>query len=447
VSDVQKGGRVPPHNLEAEQACLGAILLDPENTMDQVLLQLKPDDFYRHAHQRIFSAIKDLVSKNEAIDLITLTDELSAQKLLDQVGGASYVSSLTSVVPTSANVQYYANIVRDNSLRRTLLRISADISNEAFDESMEISHVIDDAERKIFDITDGQVSEGFKKARDIVNLAVTTIESYYKNQGNYTGIASGFPVLDDMTDGFQNSEFIIIGARPSIGKTALALTMTRNICLRHKVPTGFFSLEMADMQLMQRMISMETHISGGNLRKGLLKASDFHSIMDVASEIYDAPLYISDTPNMRLLDLKAQARRMKAQHDVKIVFIDYISIITPENNMMDRHLQVAEISRSLKALARELEIPVVALSQVSRDSEGKAPHLASIRESGAIEQDADVVMFLHRDRSHDKEMADANQGIETQLILAKNRNGPVGTVDINFLPSYAEYVSLDRHGI
>jgi replicative DNA helicase len=177
VSDVQKGGRVPPHNLEAEQACLGAILLDPENTMDQVLLQLKPDDFYRHAHQRIFSAIKDLVSKNEAIDLITLTDELSAQKLLDQVGGASYVSSLTSVVPTSANVQYYANIVRDNSLRRTLLRISADISNEAFDESMEISHVIDDAERKIFDITDGQVSEGFKKARDIVNLAVTTRES------------------------------------------------------------------------------------------------------------------------------------------------------------------------------------------------------------------------------------------------------------------------------
>lgn len=445
MSDIQKhGGRVPPHSIEAEQACLGAILLDPEQTLDQVVLQLRPSDFYRNAHQKIYTAIKDLAARNEPIDLITLNDELQAQKMLDQVGGVSYISGLTDVVPTSANVGYYAGIVKENSLRRTLLRISAEISGEAYDESQEISQVIDDAERKIFDITDGQVSEGYKKARDIVNLAVETIESYYNNAGNYTGIASGFTTLDDMTDGFQNSEFIIIGARPSIGKTALALSMTRNICLRHHIPTGFFSLEMANMQLMQRVISMESRIPGGNLRKGLLKASDFHSIMDVASVIYDAPLYIGDTPNMRLLDLKAQARRMKSQHDVKIIFIDYLSIITPENNGMDRHLQVAEISRSLKALARELEIPIVALSQVSRDSEGKAPHLASIRESGAIEQDADVVLFLHRDRSHDKELAENMQGVETQLILAKNRNGPVGTVDINFLPSYAEYVSLDR---
>ena len=443
MSDLPRG-RVPPHNIEAEQACIGAILLNPKDiVMDEVYVLLKPSDFYRATHQKVYTAIKNLANRQEAVDLITLTDELQAQKLLDQVGGVSYISTLTSMVPTSSNVLYYVNIVKENSLRRILLRMTADISDEAFDESREIGHIVDDAERRIFDIMNNQFSDGFKNTRTVVPTVIKNIELRYKNPDEYTGIATGFTELDNMTDGFQDSEFIIIGARPSIGKTALALSMTRNICLRKMVPTGFFSLEMADMQLMQRLLSMETLIRSDFLRKGKLREADFHSLMDAAGVIYEAPLYFCDTPNMRLLDLKAQSRRMKAQYDVKIIFIDYLSIITPENDMKDRHLQVAEVSRSLKALARELEIPIVALSQVSRDTEGKEPHLASIRESGAIEQDADVVIFLHRDRSNDMEL----QVVETQLIVAKNRNGPVGRFNINFRPAYAEFVSFARSDV
>ena len=437
-------GRVPPHNIEAEQASLGAILLNPKDLiMDEVFSRLQASDFYRSAHQKIYIAIQKLAARSEAIDLITLTDELQSQKLLESVGGASYISTLTSIVPTSSNVLYYVGIVKQTSMRRILLRMAADISDEAFDESQEVGKVIDEAERRIFDITNDQVSRGFKLIKEVVPSVVDTIETRYNNPGVLTGVPTGFSELDDMTDGFQNSEFIIIGARPSIGKTALALSIARNICLRgeKRHPTGFFSLEMAEMQLVQRLLAMETHIPGNYLRRGRFKAADLHNLMDIMSEVYEAPLYISDTPNMRLLDLKAESRRMKSFHDVEIIFIDYLSIITPENDMKDRHIQVAEVSRSLKSLARELNIPVVALSQVSRDTEGKEPHLASIRESGAIEQDADLVIFLHRDRTHDNEV----QAVETQLIVSKNRNGPVGRLDVNFLPPYAEFVPLDPH--
>ncbi len=435
-------GRVPPHNIEAEQACLGAILLNPKDTvMDEVHVRLRSEDFYRQAHQKIYTAILNLFSKGEAVDIITLTDELQSQNLLNEIGGASYISTLTSTVPTSSNVQYYVGIVWENSMRRTLLRLAVDISDDAYDTSGNIEQILDRSEQKIFDVTNTQFAGNFRQVRETISRAIATIEDHYNNPWQHTGVASGFTELDNMTDGFQKSEFIIIGARPSIGKTALALSMIRNICLRKdKQTAGFFSLEMADMQLMLRLISLETHIPSNLLRKGKIRQSDFHALMDVAGRIYEAPLFISDTPNMRLLDLKAQSRRMKALHNVEIIFIDYLSIITPENDGRDRHLQVAEVSRNLKALARELNIPIVALSQVSRDTEGKEPHLASIRESGAIEQDADVVIFLHRDRSQDNEVS----AVETQLIVAKNRNGPVGKIDINFLPPYAEFVALER---
>jgi replicative DNA helicase len=440
-----KTGRVPPSNIEAEQATLGSILLDYQRAIDQVMLILKPADFFRRGHQMIYEAMLDMEHRNEAIDLITLSDELASRKEIDQIGGSSYLASLTSVVPTASNVEYYANIVRENAIRRNLLRISGETTDDAFDMSQDIGQVIDTAERKIFEIADGQIAEGFKHVKTIINPTITLIESNYNSKGAVRGVTTGYHELDDMLDGFQNSEFIIIGARPSIGKTALALSMARHAAIKNKIPTGFFSLEMADQQLMMRLLSMEAHLDATKMRKGILKPNDFHSIMDAAGYIYDSPLLIADTPNMRLLDLKAQARRMKAQHDIKIVFIDYLSIIAPENNSVDRHLQVAEISRSLKALARELEIPVVALSQVSRDTEGKPPHLASLRESGAIEQDADVVLFLHRERSDDNRAAQNETGIETQLIVAKNRNGPIGTIDINFLPQYAEFVELARY--
>lgn len=441
MASVQLKDKVPPHNNDAEIATLGAVLLDPE-ALGQVLGHLRPGDFYRNAHARIFEAVLALYERGEEIDLITLTQELRTRAALDGVGGAGYVSSLTSAVPTSANVEYYARIVRGGSVRRRLLRIANEIIAEAYNDSREIRAIVEEAERKIFDITDSQQEAGYQKAKDIVEETVEAIERLYQTKDNYTGIPSGFPALDNMLSGFQNSEFIVIGARPSVGKTALALTMAANIAVHHKIATGFFTLEMSKQALMQRLLSAEARIGSQTLRTGMLKSSDFKNLTDAAGLIYEAPLWIADTPNMRLLDLRSQARRMVSQNGVRIVFVDYLTLVSAENVEIPRHEQIAEISRSLKALARELEIPVVALSQVTRDSEGKRPNLANIRESGAIEQDADVVMFLHRERTSEQEMHQQAQVVETELIVAKQRNGPVGTVKIAFVPRYTKFESL-----
>ncbi|TVQ37835.1 MAG: replicative DNA helicase [Spirochaetaceae bacterium] len=433
--------KVPPHNHEAEVATLGAILLDPD-ALGQVLGYLRPPDFYRNAHARIFEAILALYERGEEIDLITLTQELRTLAVLEGVGGAGYVASLTTSVPTSANIEYYARIVRGASVRRRLLKIANEIIAEAYDDSRESRAILEEAERKIFEITDSQQDAGFQKARDIVEETVEAIERLYHTKDNYTGIPSGFPSLDNMLSGFQDSEFIVIGARPSVGKTALALTMTANIAVHHKIPVGFFTLEMSKQALMQRLLSAEARIGSQTLRTGMLKSSDFKNLTDAAGLIYEAPLWIADTPNMRLLDLRAQARRMVSQNGVRIVFVDYLTLVSAENSDSPRHEQIAEISRSLKALARELEVPVVALSQVTRDSEGKRPNLANIRESGAIEQDADVVIFLHRERISEQETHQQAQVVETELIVAKQRNGPVGTVKIAFVPRYTKFESL-----
>ncbi|HPO03724.1 MAG TPA: DnaB-like helicase C-terminal domain-containing protein, partial [Treponemataceae bacterium] len=271
------------------------------------------------------------------------------------------------------------------------------------------------------------------------------IEKLYHTRDAFTGVPSGLIELDQMTSGFQKSELIIIGARPSVGKTALALSMAAHTSIKEKIPTAFFSLEMSDMQLMQRLISSEAKIPSEKIRTGLLKLSDFQSIQDAAGLIYEAPLYIVDMPNMKLLDLRAMARRLRAQFNIEIIFVDYLTLITSENSLIPRHEQIAEISRSLKSLARELNIPVVALSQVKRDAEGKKSNLADLRESGSIEQDADVVMFLHRERVSSKDAGDKEQAIDTELIVAKQRNGPIGDVEILFLPRYTKFVSK-AHG-
>ncbi|MFW5811859.1 MAG: replicative DNA helicase, partial [Alkalispirochaetaceae bacterium] len=300
----------------------------------------------------------------------------------------------------------------------------------------------EEAERKIFEIAEGHQTASFVQAKEIVEQTVEAIEKLYHTKDDYTGIPSGFPALDNMLSGFQNSEFIIIGARPSVGKTALALSMAANIAIHQKIPCGFFTLEMSDMAVMQRLLASEARIGSQSLRTGMLKPSDFKNLIDAAGLIYEAPLWIADTPSMRLLDLRAQARRMRSQYGVRIIFIDYLTLVSSENGELPRHEQIAEISRSLKALARELEIPVVALSQVNRDTEGKRPNLANIRESGSIEQDADVVLFLHRDRGIDREGDVMPNVVETELIVAKQRNGPVGTVRIAFIPRYTKFESL-----
>ncbi len=434
--------KIPPHNDDAENATLGAVLLDPES-LGTVLQFLRANDFYKNAHKQIFQAVINLFNKGEAIDLLTVTDELRHRGELESSGGSGYISTLTSSVPTSANVEYYARIVQGVSIRRTLLKIAAEIVSDAHDDSLESRVVIEEAEKKIFEITDNQANSSYRSASEIITETIEAIEKLYHTKDSYTGVPSGFPDLDNLTSGFQNSEFIVIGARPSIGKTALALSMASNIAIRSNISVGFFTLEMSGMALMQRLVSSEARLNSSRLRTGLLRPSDFHNLTEAAGRIYDAPLYIDDSANMKLLDLRAQARRMKSKHDVKIIFVDYIGLIEAENKgNVPRHEQVAEISRSLKSLARELNIPVVTLSQVGRQSEGKAPSLADLRESGSIEQDADVVMFLHREREANNEDAAAKANIVTELILAKQRNGPVDTVRIAFLPQYTKFESL-----
>ncbi|NBF41342.1 MAG: replicative DNA helicase [Spirochaetes bacterium] len=438
--------RVPPHNTEAEAATLGAILLDPE-ALGRVLVYLRSDDFYRNANARIFQAILNLSERAEEIDIITVTQELRAEGALDNVGGSGYVSSLTGAVPTSANVEYYARIVKESSLRRKLLRVSNEIIATIYDDTRESRKVVEEAERRIFDIADNQHTESFRKAKDIVQETVEAIERLYKTKDSYTGVPSGFPDLDNMLSGFQDSELIIIGARPSVGKTALALTMAAHMAIHQHIPVGFFTAEMSNMALMQRLIASEARIGSQTIRTGMLKPSDFKSLTDAAGLIYESPLWINDTPNIPLLDLRAQARRMVAQQGIRVLFVDYITLITSENTELPRHEQVAEISRSLKALARELRVPIIALSQLTRDSEGKRPSLASIRESGSIEQDADVVIFLHRERGSERTGDEHPSVVETELVVAKQRNGPVGTVKIAFVPKYTKFESLRQEPV
>ncbi len=443
---VELKDKIPPHNNDAEMATLGALLLDPD-ALGIVFRYLRADDFYKLAHQKIFTAIVGLFEEGRGVDLLTLSDELRSTGTLDSAGGTGYVSTLTSVVPTSANVEYYAKIVQENSIRRLLLKIAGEMIASAHDESLDGRAVIEEAEKKVFAVTDSQQRGQYRVARDIVPDAISAIEQLYHRKESYTGVPSGFTELDNMTSGFQKSEFIVIGARPSVGKTALALTMAANIAIKNKIPVGFFTLEMSEMALMNRLIASESRINSEKLRSGMLKPSDFHNLTEAAGRIYEAPLYIDDTPNMKLLDLRAQARRMLSKEGVKILFIDYIGLIEPESkNNVPRHEQVAEISRSLKSLSREMEVPIVCLSQVGRQSEGKPPSLADLRESGSIEQDADVVMFLHRERetTQSNNQSHSAVNISTDLIIAKQRNGPIGTVPIVFIPKYTRFENLSR---
>ncbi len=442
MSSAELRDNVPPHNDEAERATLGAIMLDPESFND-VTDYVRAQDFYKKAHQQLFSTMVNLDNTGKAIDLLTVTEALKSQGELEQAGGTAYVSSLTSSVPSSANVGYYAQIVQDCSIRRTLIRTAHQIIRDSFDESHESRELIETAEKHIYDVTDQTSSKEYHAAGEIISHTIEAIEQRYKSDKSFTGVPSGFDELDAMTGGFQNQELIVIGARPSVGKSALALSMAANMAFHQKISVGFFSLEMPEGQLMERLLASEAKIGLQNLRHALLKPADFHPIMEAAAKIYEAPLYIEDTPYMKLLDLRAQARRMKSSEDIQILFIDYITLIKSENMEIPRHEQIAEISRSLKALSRELDIPIVVLSQVKRETEGKRPVLSDIRESGSIEQDADMVMFLHREQEpgrQDDEQSSPN--VETELIIAKHRNGPIGQVDLAFVKQYARFDSL-----
>lgn len=441
-------GRIPPQNEAAERAVLGAILLN-EKVLVEVTDFLGKDDFYRVSHQQLFGAIVSFRQESvETLDLITLSAYLKRKDLVDQCGGLSYIAALTSDVPTTTNAAYYARILKALSQRRKLLLFSSKLKDNAYDESQDIQKVIDEGEQSLSKLSNETAgSDNYYSIKDLITTTITDIEQR-STSGVKNGYETGYTSLDSITGGFKKQEFIIVGARPSIGKTAFALSVTLNMIVKKKYRVGFFSLEMSASSLMERLLTGHSRVDFSHIRKATLKNSEMSSIIDASGSLYEAELYIQDTPNMKLMELRAQARRMKLEHDIQIIFIDYIGLIDAEADArVPRHEQISIISRSLKQLARELDVPVVCLSQVGRQADGVEPKLSDLRDSGSIEQDADVVILLHRDvtknRTDSLEERERNNLQETKIIMAKNRNGETGTFTLAFVSNIVRFEEME----
>lgn len=425
--------KIPPQNIEAEQAVLGALLLD-WSALANVVSILRPDRFYSLQNQVIYDAMLKLYNQNITGDSVSLANQLTRDGNLEKAGGTSYIAALTDTVPSAANIESYAEIVLDRAARRDLIKATTEIRATSYDLQTEAQNLLDQAEQKIFALSERNETSTIYDAKAMMVKEIELIQARCNSKNQFTGIPSGFAKLDTYTSGFQDSELIIIGARPSIGKTALALSMIQNIACEKRIPCGFFSLEMPYESIGMRLLAQEARVPMQKIRSGMLRVEAIKKVQDAAGRWFEAPLYVVDTPNMRLLELRAMARRMVTNQHVKIIFIDYIGLITTEDNKKEQWEQVSEISKSLKALARELQIPIVALCQVARSAEGEEPNLAQLRGSGSIEQDADVVMFLHRDRL--KNEVEAQEG---KIILAKQRNGATGDIPIMFIPAYSKF--------
>jgi replicative DNA helicase len=435
--------RVPPQNNEAEQSVLGAVFLSKEALITAIEI-LRPEDFYKTAHQRIFKTMLDLYEKGEPVDLVTVTAELQDHKLLEEVGGVTYLTEIASSVPTAANIEYYARIVEEKSLLRRLIQTATKIANDGYTREDDVSEIIADAEKYILEIAQNRNSGGFTPIRDVLLETYERIEFLSQRRGDVTGIPSGYPDLDKMTSGFQRSDLIILAARPSVGKTAFALNVAQNVAARAGETVAIFSLEMAASQLVQRMICAEGNLDASKMRTGWLEEDDWQKLTMAIGTLAKAPIYIDDTPGITVQDIRAKCRRLQAEKGLGLILIDYLQLIQGRGRGENRQQEVSEISRTLKGIARELNVPVIALSQLSRSVEqrqDKRPMMSDIRESGSIEQDADIVAFLYRDDYYDKETENKNV---IEVIIAKQRNGPTGTVELAFLKEYNKFVSLDH---
>jgi replicative DNA helicase len=442
VSTASSGiGLVPPNNIEAERAVLGAILLD-----STVLLEIQPilakEDFYKLGHQTIYQAMLDFHNENSAqtIDLITLADYVKSHDLIEKCGGLAYISSLTDDVPSTTNATYYARILKSLSLRRQLLVLTSSLRDKAFDEGENIQDVVDKGEEQFSRLNDLNMAENeYKEVDKLLLDAVQNIQDRMNNGGNPRAVKTDFTKLDSfISGGFKPQEYIIIGARPSIGKTAFALSLALNMITREKKCVGFMSLEMPATSLVERMIASISRVNFAHIRSGVLTQNELDAIINAADILNNCKLYIQDTPNMTLVELRSQARKMKRERHIDVLFIDYIGLIqaTDVNSQTPRHEVIAGISRALKQLARELDIPIIVLSQVGRQSDGVMPKLADLRESGSIEQDADVVIFLHRDKMED------NAVQNTEVVVAKNRNGVTDRLMLGFNKSLVKFEEL-----
>jgi replicative DNA helicase len=448
ITQIPDFGKIPPQALDMEEAVLGALMLEKEAVITIVDI-LKPESFYKDAHQKIFGAIRDVSIKEVPVDIFTVTEELRATGQLESVGGPVYLTQLTTKVVSAAHVEYHARIVAQKYIQRELIRVSTEIQTRSFDDTYDITELLDFSEDAIFQIAEGNIKREVAPINEVIKLAIEEIENAGKREDALVGIPSGFTKLDRLTSGWQKAELTIIAARPSMGKTAFALTMARNMAIDHGKKVAIFSCEMSSIQLVNRLIIAETDIAGDKIKNGRLSEEEWKQLDVRIKQLVQAPVFIDDTPAITITELRAKCRRLMAQHKLDIIIIDYLQLMTGPVNSGSREQEVSNISRSLKSIAKELNVPVIALSQLNRSAELrgglKRPQLSDLRESGAIEQDADMVVFIHR---QDKfgiltfEDGSSTRGI-AEIILAKNRNGPVDDVRLRFREEKAMFMDLE----
>jgi replicative DNA helicase len=435
--------KVPPQNLEAEESLISAILLD-NNTLLDILDILAPLDFYKTAHQIIFEAVTELFNRGDPIDLVTLADHIKSKNQLEAIGGAVYLARLVDTAPVPANAKHYALIIRDKAALRRLITAAGRITTQCFEYSANVDEVIDDAEKTIFEISENKSRQSIFPISQIIESNIDTLESRRGNKSILSGVPTGYRKLDKLTSGFQKSDLIILAARPGMGKTALALNFARNTAVAADTPVAFFSLEMSKEQLSMRLLCAEARLDSARLRDGFFTEDEWIKLINAADTLSSAPIYIDDSPELSPLEIKTKARRLKREKQIGLILIDYLQLMRSRSGIERRELEISEMSRSLKGLAKELDIPIVALSQLNRrleERQDKRPQLADLRESGALEQDADLVIFIYRDEIYNKEESNPNKGI-AEVHLAKQRNGPVGVAYMAFLDAYTRFEDL-----
>jgi replicative DNA helicase len=440
--------RLPPQNLEAEQCVLGSVLLQ-QGALEKVLEIVDPEDFYREAHKTIFTAMVSLFDKNEPIDLITVTNVLKNQNKIDAVGGPAYLASLTDIVPVSANIVHYGRIVHQKGILRKLIEVSSDIANRCYEAQDDIDTLVDEAEQTIFDIARSKSKQAFNPLSAIIPKAFEALEKRFHRKEAITGVATGYHDFDEMTAGLQPADLIILAGRPSMGKTALAMNIVQHVAFNEKTPVAVFSLEMSEEQLALRMLCSQSRVDSQRIRKGTLRERDWPHITRACGILSESPIFIDDTPGISVLEMRAKARRLKSEHNIGLIVIDYLQLMQGRANTERREQEISEISRSLKAMAKELDVPVIALSQLNRSLENrpdKRPKLSDLRESGAIEQDADVICFIYRDEVYNKSEDNPLRGI-SEVIIGKQRNGPTGTVKLTFLDEITTFENYTQQVI
>ncbi|WP_069650990.1 replicative DNA helicase [Caloranaerobacter ferrireducens] len=444
TDNIKTIGKVPPHSIEAEQSVLGSMILDKDSIITAIEI-LRPDDFYKEAHKEIYEAILALNDKNEPVDLITLSEELKKRGTLEAIGGMTYLADLSEGISTTANIKHYCEIVEEKSILRKLIKASDEIMSKGYEADEEISSIIDLAEKKIFDITQRKSHEGFTPIKNILLDSLNKIEEMFENKGGITGLTTGFIDIDNKTSGLQKSDLILVAARPSMGKTAFALNIALNSALKGNASVAIFSLEMSKEQLVQRMLSIESHVEIQKIRNGQLSEDEWLRLVRAMGPLSQAKIYIDDTPGITLSEMKAKCRRLKIENGLDLILIDYLQLMQGDGKSENRQQEISAISRGLKGLAREMNCPVVALSQLSRAPELRSDHrpiLSDLRESGAIEQDADVVMLLYRDEYYHPDTDKKNIG---EVIIAKQRNGPTGTVELVWMGQFTKFLNLEKY--